>query len=174
VAVWTIGHSTRSLPELIALLDGHGVRQLVDVRRYPRSRRHPQFDAAGLTRHLPAAGIAYTSSPGLGGFRPAGAGSLNTGLDAAFRGYADFMQTPEFSARLTALRQAAAGTRIAIMCAEAAPGACHRSLIADALVAGGVEVLHILDQAPATPHTLRPTARVRAGRVTYPGQASLF
>jgi uncharacterized protein (DUF488 family) len=172
--VWTIGHSRRSLVELIALLRVHGVSQVIDVRRYPRSRRHPQFDAAALARELPAAGIAYAHAPGLGGFRRPRAGSVNTGVEPGLRGYADFMQTDEFASHLAALLDAAASTPTAIMCAEADPRSCHRSLIADALVARGVEVRHILSESQATPHTLRPTARVAGDRVSYPGQMEML
>jgi uncharacterized protein (DUF488 family) len=172
--VWTIGHSTRSLGELILLLHAHHVRRVVDVRRYPRSRRHPQFDAATLARDLPAAGITYTSAPGLGGFRRARPDSPNTGVDEAFRGYADHMQTDAFEAELGALLRAAATAPTAIMCAEADPHGCHRSFIADALIARGVEVRHVVDPGPAVPHRLRAEARVVGDRVTYPGQDELF
>jgi uncharacterized protein (DUF488 family) len=173
--VWTIGHSTRTLAELVALLRAHDVRAVVDVRRYPRSRRHPQFDAAVLASALPADGIAYEPAPGLGGFRRARPDSDNTALpDDGFRGYADYMQTDEFARHLTALRATAARTPTAIMCAEAAPGHCHRSFIADALVALGLEVRHIVGSAPAQAHRLRAAARVDGGRLTYPGQVPLF
>jgi uncharacterized protein (DUF488 family) len=172
--VWTIGHSRRSLPELVALLRAHGVRQVIDVRRYPRSRRHPQFDTLILARELPAAGIGYAHAPGLGGFRRPRAGSLNTGVEPDFRGYADYMQTDEFAGHLSTLLDAAASTPTAIMCAEADPQSCHRSLIADALVARGVDVRHIVSGTAASPHALRPSARVADRRVSYPGQAELF
>jgi uncharacterized protein (DUF488 family) len=115
--VWTIGHSRRSLAELVALLRAHGVSQVIDVRRYPRSRRHPQFDVAALARDLPVAGIAYAHSPGLGGFRRPRVGSVNTGVEPAFRGYADYMETEEFAGQLATLLEAAASTPTAIMCA---------------------------------------------------------
>jgi uncharacterized protein (DUF488 family) len=175
VAVWTIGHSTRSLADLLALLRAHGVARVVDVRRYPHSRRHPRFDTAALARDLPAAGIAYTSTPALGGFRRPRADSPNTALaDPAFRGYADYMQTDEFAEHLAALVHSAADTPTAIMCAEAEPESCHRSLIADALVAHGVEVRHIVDAGPGLAHVLRPIARTTNRRVSYPGQGELF
>ena len=172
--MWTIGHSRRSLAELVALLRAHGVSQVIDVRRYPRSRRHPQFDVAALARDLPVAGIAYAHSPGLGGFRRPRVGSVNTGVEPAFRGYADYMETEEFAGQLATLLEAAASTPTAIMCAEADPRSCHRSLIADALVARGVEVRHIVSENPSSPHLLRPTAHVANGRVSYPGQVELF
>lgn len=173
--MWTIGHSRRSLAELVALLRAHGVSQVIDVRRYPRSRRHPQFDVATLARDLPVAGIAYAHSPGLGGFRRPRVGSVNTGVEPAFRGYADYMETEEFDRHLAMLLDAAASTPTAIMCAEVDPQSCHRSLIADALVAVGVvEVRHIVSENVARRHFLRPNARVAGGRVSYPGQVQLF
>jgi uncharacterized protein (DUF488 family) len=173
--VWTIGHSTRTLARLVELLRVHGVTRVVDVRRFPRSRRHPHFDTAALARDLPAAGIAYSHAPGLGGFRRARPDSINTGLrNTSFRGYADYMQTDEFAHHLAGLLVAAAEAPTAIMCAESVPWRCHRSLIADALVAQAVDVRHIIDERHAEPHTLTSAARVESGRVTYPGQPGLF
>jgi uncharacterized protein (DUF488 family) len=175
VAVWTIGHSTRSLADLLARLRAHGVARVVDVRRFPHSRRHPRFDTAALARDLPAAGIAYTSTPALGGFRRPHPDSPNTALaDSAFRGYADYMQTDEFAEHLVALIASAVQAPTAIMCAEAHPEACHRSFIADALVARGIDVHHILGDGPTLPHALRPHARMTNNRVTYPGHPDLF
>ena len=174
-AVWTIGHSTRTLAELVGLLAAHGVRRLVDVRRFPRSRRHPHFDSTALARDLPRAGIAYAHVPSLGGFRRARPDSINTGLrNRSFRGYADYMQTPDFARHLAALIVGAAAAPTAIMCAEATPWRCHRSLIADALVARSIEVRHILGTRDALPHTPTAAARIASGRVTYPGQTDLF
>jgi uncharacterized protein (DUF488 family) len=173
--VWTIGHSTRTLAELVGLLAAHGVQRLVDVRRFPRSRRHPHFDSAALARALPRAGIAYAHAPGLGGFRRARPDSINTGLrNRSFRGYADYMQTADFARHLAALIAEAAAAPTAIMCAEATPWRCHRSLIADALVARSIVILHILDARPALPHTPTPGARIEPDQVTYPGQPELF
>jgi uncharacterized protein (DUF488 family) len=173
--VWTIGHSTRTLDALAALLGAHGVIRVVDVRRFPHSRRHPHFDTAALARDLPAAGIAYAHAPGLGGFRRARGDSVNTALrNTSFRGYADYMQTEEFARQLASLIRAGAEAPTAVMCAEAVPWRCHRSLISDALVARGVEVRHIVDARRAEPHVLTGGARIQAGRVTYPGQAELF
>jgi len=175
VAVWTVGHSTRSLADLLALLRANDVAHVVDVRRFPHSRRHPQFDTAALARDLPAAGIAYTSTPALGGFRRPRPDSPNTALaESAFRGYADYMQTEEFAGHLAALIESAAQARTAIMCAEAHPDACHRSFIADALVAHAVEVHHIIDAGTPRPHVLRPGGQIADGRVTYPGPPELF
>lgn len=175
MSVWTVGHSTRTLGELIALLRGHGVTMVADVRRFPHSRRQPQFDTAALTRELPAAGVAYVHLPGLGGFRRARRDSPNTAWrNASFRGYADYMQTDEFDRHLTGLIALAGATPTAIMCAEAVPWRCHRSLIADALVARGLVVRHVLGRARAEPHALNPAARVDGRRVIYPGQGELF
>ena len=171
---WTVGHSRRTLAELVALLRAHGVRQVIDVRRYPRSRRHPHFDSVTLARELPAASVGYVQTPGLGEFRRPGPGSVNAGVDPAFRGYADYMQTDEFASHLATLMEAAASTPTAIMCAEADPRSCHRSLVADALVARVVEVHHIASDGVAIPHALRPGARVVHGRVSYPGQTEMF
>jgi uncharacterized protein (DUF488 family) len=173
--MWTIGHSTRSLSELIDLLEQHRITRLADVRRFPHSRRHPQFDAAALARDLPAARIAYRHFAGLGGFRKPRADSVNTGWRIpAFRGYADYMQTAEFIGQLDALLVAAATAPTAVMCAEALPARCHRSLLADALLVRGIEVRHILGPARAEAHTLTAGARVVDGHLTYPGEPELF
>ena len=173
--MWSIGHSTRTLAALVALLHGHGVAAVADVRRVPRSRRHPHFDAAALARELPAVDIAYVHRPGLGGFRRARPDSPHTGLrHPSFRGYADYMGTDEFAGELDALLAAAATTPTAIMCAEAVPWRCHRSLIADALAARGVTVRHILGPGSPEPHRLSASARLEGGRVAYPGQPDLF
>jgi uncharacterized protein (DUF488 family) len=172
--VWTIGHSRRSLAELLALLRVHGVSHVVDVRRYPRARRHPHFDGGALGRELRAAGIGYAHAPGLGGFRRPRAGSANSGVEPASRGYADYMQTDEFAGHLATLTEAALRAPTAIMCAEADPLHCHRSFIADALAACGIEVRHILGESSAVSHALRQSARVAEGRVSYPGPTQLF
>ena len=173
--MWTIGHSTRSLEALLALLHAHGIRRVTDVRRFSRSRRHPQFNTDALSRDLPAAGIAYGHRPALGGFRRPRRDSRNTGWrNASFRGYADYMETDAFAAELDALLEEARTAPTAIMCAEAVPWRCHRSLISDALVARGVEVRHILGPAPAEPHALTAGARVEGRRPIYPGEPDLF
>ena len=173
--MWTIGHSTRSLGELVDLLRGEHVTSLIDVRRMPHSRRHPQFEAAALARDLPAAGIAYRHAPGLGGFRKPRADSNNTAWrEPAFRGYADYMQTPEFATQLDTLIHEAASTPTALMCAEAHPSHCHRSLLADALVARGVTVRHILGPGRVETHALTAGARVVEGGLSYPGEPELF
>ena len=173
--VWTIGHSTRSLDALVALLHAHGITRIADVRRFPRSRRHPHVNTEALTRDLPAAGIAYRHLPGLGGFRRARKDSRNMGWrNPNFRGYADYMETDEFAGHLATLLDEAGAGRTAIMCAEAVPWRCHRSLISDALLARGVEVRHILGEAPAEAHALTAGARIEGTRVTYPGEFDLF
>jgi uncharacterized protein (DUF488 family) len=171
--LYTIGHSTRSLNELVEVLRSFGVRSLVDIRTVPRSRHTPQFNREALSRRLPRRRIRYRHLPGLGGLRKPRADSPNTAWrNASFRGFADYMETPEFAASLRELRALAreAGP-VAVMCAEAVPWRCHRSLVADALVARGDEVLHIMGRAKAHPHTLTPWARVEDGRVSYPGAA---
>jgi uncharacterized protein (DUF488 family) len=146
------------------LLAEHGIRVLVDVRRYPASRRHPQFSREALAASLARAGVEYVHEPDLGGRRAARPDSQHTAWRVeAFRGYADHMESPEFAAALERLTRRAAGTPTAILCAEAVPWRCHRRLISDALVSRGVEVLHILGPGRAEPHELDPNARVLPG-----------
>ena len=174
--VWTIGHSTRPLDELVALLRAHGIDTLVDVRTVPRSRRHPQFEKTALTDSLPQAAIAYAHMPGLGGLRKPRPDSPNTGLrNEGFRGYADYMQTPDFGRHVMDLITLAAGARVAIMCAEAVPWRCHRSLLSDALVVRGVRVLHVLGRGEPSTHALNTVAHRDGVRLTYPPpQGELF
>ena len=151
------------------MLQAHGVKRVVDIRTVPRSRHNPQFNFDSLPESLHHAGIAYTHMKELGGLRHARPDSLNTGWhNASFRGFADYMQTPEFEAGLTKLIDAANKKQVAIMCAEAVPWRCHRSLIADALTARGIEVKHIMSPTRANPHSLTPFAKVHGERVTYP------
>jgi uncharacterized protein (DUF488 family) len=167
--VWTIGHSNRPLAELINMLQAHGVDLLADVRTVPRSRHNPQFNREALPEPLAAAGIGYLHMPALGGLRHPRKDSVNTGWrNLSFRGYADYMQTPEFSQALEELMKAAETHRVAIMCAESVPWRCHRSLIADALTARGTPVFHIMSAVRADPHKLTSFARVEGARVTYP------
>ncbi len=167
--ILTVGHSTRSIEEFVGLLQTHDVRRLVDVRRIPRSARCPHFNDRALAVSLERAGIAYLLLPALGGLRKPVPDSLNAGWRAAgFRGFADHMQTEEFERALSALIGTAARERVAVMCAEALPWRCHRSLIADALAARGVAVEHILGAGRREAHSLRPWARVAEGRVFYP------
>jgi uncharacterized protein (DUF488 family) len=169
VLVLTVGHSTRTLDELLALLRSHGVSVLADVRAFPRSRRNPQFNIDTLPAALAAAGIGYRHFPALGGRRKARPDSPNMAWrEPGFRGFADHMGTPAFAAGLAALTALGAGERVCVMCAEAAPWRCHRSLIADALVARGVAVEHIMDAKRRQPHRLPAFARVEGAEVTYP------
>ncbi len=176
MTVSTIGHSTHPIDEFVRMLAAHGIRQLVDVRTIPRSRRNPQFNRENLPASLlEAAGIGYRHLPGLGGLRHPRKDSINTGWrNASFRGYADYMQTPEFDQNLNDLMQLASQAPSAIMCAEAVPWRCHRSLIADALLARGVPVLEILSVTKIQPHAMTPFARVEGQQVTYPSQTTPF
>jgi uncharacterized protein (DUF488 family) len=170
VTVFTIGHSTRPINEFINLLTVHGVQRLIDVRTIPQSRHNPQFGREQLSSSLERAGIQYTHMPGLGGLRRPRKDSLNTGWrNTSFRGYADYMQTPEFEAHLSRCIGLAKEERVALMCAESVPWKCHRSLIADALLARGIDVREITGTADARPHGLTPWARVDETKVTYPG-----
>ena len=171
MTVWTIGHGTRSVDELVALLTAQGIGRLADVRTIPRSRHNPQFNRDRLPDDLARAEISYVHMSGLGGLRRPRADSVNLGWrNSGFRGYADYMQTQEFQSNLDALVRHAAGARTAIMCAEMVPWRCHRSLIADALTARGIDVLHVISAGPAQPHHLTAIARVSDGRLTYPGE----
>jgi uncharacterized protein (DUF488 family) len=170
--VLTIGHSTRPIEAFIELLMVHQVECLVDVRTIPRSRRNPQFNEDSLSQSLAAAGIKYVPMQGLGGLRHPRRDSPNTGWrNDSFRGFADYMQTPEFEANLEKLLDLAGRCRAAIMCAEAVPWRCHRSLIADALMARGVRVGDIMSATRRTPHALTPWAKVEGQRVTYPPES---
>jgi uncharacterized protein (DUF488 family) len=167
--ILTIGHSTRTADEFLALLEAHRVAGLADVRTVPRSRRHPHFSADTLATFLSAHGIEYLHLPGLGGLRKPRTDSPNGGwLNSAFRGYADHMQTAEFGVALDRLIGFSADRRVAIMCAEAKWWQCHRRLIADALVARRIEVQHILSLRQATTHELTPFAKVTGDTVQYP------
>jgi uncharacterized protein (DUF488 family) len=171
--VMTIGHSTRTLEEFIRLLQAHGATCVADVRTVPRSWHNPQFNKASLPLALKKAGLRYVHLPGLGGLRHAKRDSLNLGWrNASFRGYADYMQTPEFEESLDELIQLAKQDRIALMCAEAVPWRCHRSLIADALLVRGIRVENIMSLTSRTVHALTPFAKVRGTTITYPIEAS--
>jgi len=170
LTILTVGHSTHPLEEFLAILKAHGVEQLVDVRTIPKSRRNPQFNREALAQSLPENGIAYRHMPGLGGLRHPRKDSINSGWkNDSFRGYADYMQTPEFDQNLRTLIEAAEERPTAIMCAEAVPWRCHRSLIGDALLARGIDVEDILSATSRKPHRYTPFARIDGERVTYPG-----
>lgn len=167
--VLTVGHSTLPIEAFLGRLLAHSVKRLVDVRTIPRSRHNPQFNSDALADALHDAGIEYVHVPGLGGLRYARKDSINTGWrNASFRGYADYMQTPEFEKNLARLIELAGQEQIAIMCAEAVPWRCHRSMIADALATRGMAVEHIMTDRDRRPHALTPFARVEGTRVTYP------
>lgn len=154
----TLGHSNRGTERFLALLAAHGVTGLVDIRRYPGSRRHPHMARRPLAASLTAAGVAYAHLPELGGHREARDDSPHVGLDPSWRGYADHMASDEFARGLA---------RVALMCAEAEPSQCHRRLLSDHLVVAGVDVRHAVDEGPPIPHRLSPEARVREGRLDY-------
>ena len=166
--MFTVGHSTRSAEEFIALLRAHGVDLLIDVRTLPKSRHNPQFHIDNLTATLREAGIEYRHFPQLGGLRHARRDSHNTAWrNASFRGYADYMETAAFAGALEELVRTGEGRRAAIMCAEAVPWRCHRSMISDALLARGEPVEHIMSESKRQPHELTQFARLEAGRVSY-------
>jgi uncharacterized protein (DUF488 family) len=170
--ILTIGHSSRSIEKFIELLEAHGVKRVVDIRTVPRSRHNPQFNRDALPGSLKQAGIGYTHLDELGGLRHARKDSPNTGWrNASFRGYADYMQTPKFAAAIESLIVMAGNERVAIMCAEAVPWRCHRSLVADALQVRGVEVAHIMNADAPRPHSITPFACVDGTSITYPGEA---
>lgn len=171
--VLTVGHSTRALTDFVDLLHAHEVTCLVDVRTIPRSLHNPQFNKATLPRALKKAGIAYVHLPGLGGLRHAKPESKNGGWhNASFRGYADYMQTLEFVECLDALIELSTTSRVCIMCAEAVPWRCHRSLIADALLIRGIAVEDIMTLTRRTAHTLTPFAMVSGRTIAYPAQTA--
>ncbi len=174
--LYTIGHSTRSFEDFLELLEREGVRHLIDVRAFPVSRRYPHFSREALEVSLPAASLRYSHFPDLGGRRKGRADSPNVKWrNAGFRAYADYMQTPEFQAALDRLLTSAVASACAVMCAEAVPWRCHRTLIADAAEARGVQVFHILDSATSR-HAMTSFAAVEESRVRYdvPNQSELF
>ncbi len=175
-AIFTIGHSTLPIDRFVDLLHTFGIEKLVDIRSVPRSRHNPQFNADALAGALAASGIDYAAMPSLGGLRHARKDSPNTGWrNESFRGYADYMQTPAFAEAVATLIAASREKRVAIMCAEAVPWRCHRSLVADALTIRGVPAIDILSDADSRLHTLTPFAHVEGTRLTYPPeQASLL
>ncbi len=169
--LYTIGHSTRPFDEFVEALKSFNVRTLVDIRTIPRSQRVPQFNQDALRASLPRRRIRYRHVPGLGGLRRARADSQNTAWrNLSFRGFADYMGTPQFSTAVEEVRMLAQEMGpVAMMCAEAVPWRCHRSLVADALTVRGDEVVHIMGAEKGSPHKLTPWATVEGTRVTYPG-----
>jgi len=167
--ICTIGHSNRPIGEFIALLQAHGVECVLDIRTVPKSRRNPQFGQDSLPASLARAGIGYRYLAGLGGLRRPRKDSPNGAWrNESFRGYADYMQSEEFAQNVDAVAQLAHSGRCALMCAEAVPWRCHRSLVADALTVRQVRVEHILGKQARRPHKLTPFARVEGTRITYP------
>jgi uncharacterized protein (DUF488 family) len=170
--MWTIGHSTHSFPELLGMLGSFGVVHLVDVRTIPRSGHNPQFNREALVAELRRSGIAYSHAPSLGGLRKPRPDSTNMGWrNLSFRGYADHMETGDFVAGLKGLIREASEGHLAVMCAEALPWRCHRSLLSDALVLRGCRVNHIMDTGVAAPHRLTPGCVAHDGRPTYPSKS---
>ena len=170
--VYTVGHSARAFDEFIQILQAHDVRGIADVRRFPASRRLPHFNAESLAIELPKYGLTYLPCPLLGGRRRPSPNSMNQGWrNPSFRAYADYMQTPEFLTGIEQLIDNASKSPLAIMCAEAVPWRCHRSLIADALSVRGWSVLDIMSRTKASPHKLTPFARVEGTSVTYPAES---
>jgi uncharacterized protein (DUF488 family) len=166
--LWTVGHSNRTIEELLDILGGHGVTRIADVRRFPGSRKFPQFNPDNLEPSLAGAGIAYTSMPELGGRRkPLPDSPHSAWRNEAFRGYADYMDTPEFAAAAESLAVIARDDRVAVMCSEAVWWRCHRSMIADYFKARGWEVLHIMGPGEAKEHPYTPVARIVEGELAY-------
>jgi len=173
LTIWTVGHSTRSIEEFNQILTSHRIKTLVDVRTFPGSRRHPQFNKPELAETLNAIGIRYEHQPKLGGRRKARPDSKNTAWNnESFRGYADHMETPEFQQGIKELLELAKLQSTTVMCAEAVWWRCHRSLISDYLKAEGVKVVHILGEKKTEEHPFTPVARIVDGRLSYAGLLS--
>ena len=171
--ILTIGHSTRPIDEFVAMLNAHGVARLIDVRTVPKSRHNPQYNYDALERRLQDAGIGYEHMKALGGLRSPRKDSPNTGWrNESFRGYADYMQTVEFASAPDALIGTAAHEPVVIMCAEAVPWRCHRSLIADSLTALGYPVEHIMSATKSNRHTMTSFAKVEGTSITYPADVN--
>lgn len=167
--VYTIGHSTRTLPEFIEILNTYGINYVVDIRTVPKSRHNPQYNSSHLEKILKKHNIYYYHFTELGGFRHAQKDSVNAGWrNASFRGYADYMQTQDFRDAIETLLKIVAKYHVVLMCAEAVPWRCHRSLIGDALLVRDIEVMDIFDEHHAKPHTLTPWAQVKDHHITYP------
>lgn len=172
--IWTVGHSTRSIDEFVSLLEAYGIETVVDVRTVPRSRKNPQFNKDSLEQVLAESGIEYIHGKDLGGLRHPSKESANTGwTNESFRGYADYMQTSGFGQALTWLAASAQQKRTVIMCAEALPWHCHRSLIADVLLTNGFEVVEIFETGKSRLHELTTFAVVEEANVTYPAPPTL-
>jgi uncharacterized protein (DUF488 family) len=167
--IYTIGHSTRSADEFMRILRAYPIELIADIRTIPRSRHNPQYDQRELSRLLANEGIEYVHLAALGGLRHPQKDSPNTGWrNASFRGYADYMQTQEFARAIDDLMVRASKKTMALLCAEAVPWRCHRSLVGDALLVRHVDVRDILDETHIQPHQLTPWARVEGLKITYP------
>jgi uncharacterized protein (DUF488 family) len=171
MTIYTIGHSTRSFDVLVAILKAHEIDLLMDIRTIPHSRRNPQFNRDLIEKKLPGLGMAYQHFKELGGLRHSLGDSINIGWkNANFRGYADYMQTSDFTQALERLIRLAIDRRIAVMCAEGNPYRCHRSLVADALVVRGIRVMHVSSATSAIEHRITPFASVVGTSVVYPAE----
>jgi len=169
MTIFTIGHSTHSAEDFIDTLRAYDIQLLVDVRTIPKSRHNPQFNSDVLEKNLKASGIGYVHLAGLGGLRRAKKDSLNQAWEnTSFRGFADYMQTEEFEEGIVKLVELGENRKTVIMCAEAVPWRCHRSLIGDALVVRGIEVVDIMSRHSIKSHVLTPWAEVQGTRITYP------
>jgi uncharacterized protein (DUF488 family) len=167
--IYTIGHSTHPIDEFIRILNAFEIEKVIDVRTIPKSRHNPQFNEEELRNELHKQGIEYVRLEGLGGLRHTTKASINTAWkNASFRGYADYMQTPEFTGALEELINLAKEKRVAIMCAEAVPWRCHRSLIGDALLIRNIKVEDIFNENDSKPHLLTGWAKVDGNKITYP------
>jgi uncharacterized protein (DUF488 family) len=172
ITIFTLGHSTRSIDEFIELLQHYGITHIVDIRTIPRSRHNPQFNEDALSKALKHIKIKYTHLKELGGLRHAHSNSINTAWrNASFRGFADYMQTDEFKNGIIQLITYANHDTVAILCAEAVPWRCHRSLIGDALIIRGINVEDIFSLTSVKPHTLTPWAKVEGDTITYPDKS---
>ncbi len=169
--MFTIGHSTHPIAEFVQILKANGVKRVIDIRTIPRSRHNPQFNGEAIAESLRTAGIAYSHIKKLGGLRHPSKESINLGWrNSGFRGFADYMQTSEFEAALERAIRLAKTKPSALMCAEAVPWRCHRSLVADALRVRKIPVKHIVSAARAQPHKITPFALIRGTRITYPDE----
>ena len=169
LAIYTVGHSTRSIEEFIEILKTYNITLLVDIRAVPRSRHNPQFNKESLLNTLKNYGIKYLPLPDIGGLRHPKKDSINLALvTSSFRGYADFMQTKEFTENLIKLIVLAKENCLALMCAEALPGRCHRNLISDMLFVRHIRVLHIINKDNTLTHQLNEVAHVEGTKVSYP------
>lgn len=167
--IFTVGHSTKTISDFIELLKGYQIKEIVDIRTIPKSRHNPQFNGDDLRKSLSDAQIGYLQLKGLGGLRHPLKDSLNTAwVNASFRGFADYMQTEEFEENIEKLIKISEEQTTAIMCAEAVPWRCHRSLIGDALLVRGINVRHIISAHSSMDHKLTPWAKVRGKSITYP------